>query len=631
MDEAQLEDSSRSDRPRDDLIDAANEVRIRQELVLVALGKRPADKALRVGRLLDVHTRSWREDWEIVIKGRRIAWVGPAGEYQGEVRERFHEPMLSAVPGFGEVHKHIESSHLTPEWEAALVLPRGNTWTCEASHEFSNVNGEHNLEFWLEARRRGSPLKIFPLPGSAVPPTSYEWGGGWFGYAEQKRFMAESLMVAGLDEVMDWPAVWNPENPSYKRLWGMIEATFAGRGVVEGHASGLRDLSSINAFAAAGLASDHEIQTPEETWEKLTRGLFIELRVYAMPEIVKFLIDKRLTDWSQIAFTTDDRSASSTLELGATDHNIRLAIESGLAPELAIQCATINPARHMRLTPFVGALAPGRFADIVLISDATKLTIDKVWADGAQISEGGKYVGAVPHIAWPVWATDTINIRRTVTAADFALKAELGRVTMNAAVIRPFHWHSEFYTLELPVRDGEVQRDSSQAITKFAIVDRFSGEARISKMFWRGCGPATPETALACSVGHDKHNIWVAGSSDAAMAKAVNALAAIYGGWALVRKGDLVATVRFEIGGLMSCRPAEEVDAEMQSLYAEARKVEWMYEPTFRPRWHPGFPERLMFATLTCAPWTWVLVAPCDQAPDGFINVQTGETHPVVW
>ncbi len=89
-----------------------------------------------------------------------------------------HRPDLAAVPGFGEVHKHIESSHLTPEWEAALVLPRGNTWTCEASHEFSNVNGARNLEFWLEARRRGSPLKIFPQPGSAVPPTAYEWGGG---------------------------------------------------------------------------------------------------------------------------------------------------------------------------------------------------------------------------------------------------------------------------------------------------------------------------------------------------------------------------------------------------------------------------------------------------------------------
>jgi len=617
--------------PTDDLIEAAKEVRIRQDLTLTALGKRPADKILRVGRLLDVHTRSWREDWEIVIKGRRIAFVGPAGSYQGEAAESFHEPRLFAVPGFGEVHKHIESSHLTPEWEAALVLPRGNTWTCEASHEFSNVNGKHNLEFWLEARKRGSPLKIFPLPGSAVPPTAYEWGGGYFGYDEQKGFMAESLMVSGLDEVMDWPAVWNPDNPSYRRLWGMIEATFAARGVIEGHASGLRDLPSINAFAAAGLASDHEVQTAEETWDKLSRGLFIELRIYAMPEIIKYLLEKNLADWSQIAFTTDDRSASHTLQLGASDHNVRLAIESGLPPEIAIQCASINPARHMRLTPFVGSLAPGRYADVVLLSDVPGLTIEKVWADGAQISEGKSYTGPVPRIAWPGWATNTINIKRKVTAADFALKAGPGRATMKAAVIRPFHWHPDFYTMELPVRDGEIQRDSSEHVTKFAIVDRFSGEAKISKMFWRGCGPATPETGLACSVGHDKHNIWVVGSSDAAMAKAVNALVGTQGGWALVREGKLAATVRFEIGGLMSCRPAEELDAEMQHLYDEAKKVEWMYEPTFRPRWRPGFPERLMFATLTCAPWTWVLVAPCKEAAEGFINVQTGEAHPVVW
>lgn len=618
-------------RPETALIDAAHEVRIRQDLTLTALGRRKADKALRVGRLLDVHTRSWQTDWEIVIKGTRIAWVGPAGDYAGEVAERVHEPTLAAVPGFGEVHKHIESSHLTPEWEAALVIPRGNTWTCEASHEFSNVDGAHNLEFWLEARKRGSPLKIFPLPGSAVPPTAYEWGGGYFGHDEQQRFLEESLMVAGLDEVMDWPAVWNPDNPSYRRLWGMIEATFAARAVVEGHGSGLRDAASINAFAAAGLASDHEVQTPEETWDKLMRGIFVELRIYAMPEIVRFLLEKGLSDWSQVAFTTDDRSASDTLRLGATDHNVRLAIESGLAPEIAIQCATINPARHMRLTPYVGSLSPGRFADVVLLSDVPSLTIAKVWADGEVASDGARYVGPVPHIDWPSWARDTINIRRIVTASDFALAAAPGRNTMKAAVIRPFHWHPDFYTMELPVRDGEVQRDADENITKFAIVDRFSGEGKVSKMFWRGCGPRTPDTALACSVAHDKHNIWVVGSSDAAMAKAVNALVEINGGWALVREGELVATVRYEIGGLMTCRCAEELDAEMQHLYAEGGKVDWMYEPTFRPRWYPGFPERLMFATLTCAPWTWVLVAPCREAPEGFINVQTGAAHPVVW
>ncbi|MFD1744975.1 adenine deaminase [Rhizobium helianthi] len=611
--------------------DAATEVAIRQELTLVALGKRSADVALRVGRLLDVATRTWALDQEIIIKGRRIAYVGPAGSYSGEVARRIHEPDLSAIPGLGEVHKHIESSHLTPEYEAALVLPRGNTWTCEASHEFSNVNGARTLEFWLKAREAGSPLKIFPLPGSAVPPTGYEHGGGYLGYDEQKAFMRQSLMVAGLDEVMDWPAVWNRENPSYERLWGMIRATFEQRGVVEGHAAGIRDLPTINAFAAAGLASDHEAWTFEELWDKLTHGLFMELRPHSLPDVIRGLLDRGLQDWSQIAFTTDDRSASDTLKMGATDYNVRLAIESGLAPEIAIQCATINPARHMRLTPWVGSIAPGRYADIVLLSDVQRFDIAKVWADGQQVSEGKRYLLDVPKIDWPEWATKTINIGRALTAEDFAIHAEAGRSTMQAAVLRPFHWDDHFLTYELPVEDGKVQRDESRNITKFSVIDRFSGKGAVSRMFWVGCGPRTPDTALACSMAHDKHNIWCVGSSDAAMAKAVNAIARNDGGWALVREGDVVATVRYEVAGLMTCRPPELLHEEMQALYAEGEKIDWMYEPTFSPRWFPGFPERLAFATLTCAPWRWVLVAPSEYAPQGLVNVQTGEVQPVVF
>ncbi|MEO5806295.1 adenine deaminase C-terminal domain-containing protein [Devosia sp.] len=613
------------------LVEAASEVGVRQRLALVALGKRRADRSVRVGRLLDVHGRAWHDDQEIVISGRRIAWVGPAGAYPGAVAERLDRRHLSAVPGFGEVHKHIESSHLTPEYEAALVLPHGNTWTCEASHEFSNVNGPKNLEFWLTARLAGSPMKIFPLPGSAVPPTAYEWGGGHFGYDEQQSFLKQQLMVAGLDEVMDWPAVWNPENPSYERLWGMIRATFEQRGVIEGHAAGMRAITDINAFAAAGMASDHEAWTTEEVQDKLRRGLFMELRPHSLPDIIKGLLAAGQQDWSQFALCTDDRSCSDTLKLGATDHNVRLAIEAGLPPEIAIQLVTINPARHMRLTPWVGSIAPGRFADLVLLDDVQKLAIAEVWADGVQVSAGPKFLPPIPRIDWPVWATQTVNIAELIAADAFAIPAAPGRQTMQAAVLRPFHWSDDFITMDLPVRDGLVQRDDTRNVTKFAIVDRFSGEGKTSKMFWLGTGPKTPDTALACTMGHDKHNIWVVGSSDAAMAQAVNALRQTQGGWALVRQGELVSTVVYEVGGLMSCRPAEAVDAEMQALYAEGAKIDWMYEPTFSPRWWPGFPERLAFATLTCAPWRWVLVAPSPLAPEGFVNVSTGNTHPIVW
>lgn len=622
---------SDGDFPEDLFINGADEVRIRRRLTLAALGKHPADCVLRVGRLLDVHGREWLEDHEIVMCGRRIAYVGPSGTWPGETACRIDERGLSAVPGFGEVHKHIESSHLTPEYEAAMVLPHGNTWTCEASHEFSNVDGANNLEFWMTARRHGSPLKIFPLPGSATPPTAYEWGGGYYGHGEQSGFMASSLMVAGLDEVMDWPSVWNPDNPSHDRIWSMIQATFEQRGVIEGHAAGMRDPVEISAFAAAGMASDHEAWTSQEVLDKLRRGLFIELRPHSLPEVIRDLIARGQADWSQFAFCTDDRSCSDTLRLGATDYNVRLAIENGLAPEIAIQCVTINPARHMRLTPWVGSIAPGRYADIVLLDDVPSLSIRKVWADGRLVADEGGYVGETPAIAWPTWATRTLRIERRMKADDFAIRAAPGRETMNAALLRPFHWHDEFITMELPVENGMVQRDSARNVTKFAIVDRFSGEGRTVSMFWLGTGPSTPDCALACSMGHDKHNIWVVGSSDAAMAEAVNALIDNQGGWALVDRGRLAATVRYEVGGLMTQRPPEELHAEMEALYEAARAIDWMYEPTYSPRWGPGFPERLAFATLTCAPWRWVLVAPGPLAPEGFVNVRTGEAHPIVW
>ena len=616
----------------DDLIlDAAAEVSIRQRLVLVALGKAPAALAIEVGRLFSSYSRTWLVDQEIIIVGRRIAYVGPIGSYRGTVRDRVRHPNLSAVPGLGEVHKHIESTHLTPEFEGELVLPRGNTWTCEASHEFANVNGSRNIEFWQKARLAGSPLKIFIQPGSAVPPSAWEESGGYYGYDEQREFLTHHLAVTSLDEVMDWPAVWNPDNPGYARMWGMIGATLEARAVVEGHGSGLTDPHDISAFVASGISSDHEVWALDEAWDRLERGIFTELRPFSYDAIIPGLIERGLPDWQNIAFTTDDRSASETLELGASDHNVRHAIHFGLAPEIAIQCATINPARHMRIEQWVGSIAPGRYADIVLLDDVERFSIDAVYADGIKVGEKQSYVGPRIRIAWPEWATRTINVGRTLSAGDFAIKAEPGRDVMKAAVLRPFHWNEDFLVEDLPVVDGEVQRDAARFITKWSLVDRYRGDGAVASMFWTGCGPADPDTALACSVAHDSHNIWTVGSSDEAMATAVNHLSETQGGWALVHGGKLVADVRLEIAGLMTARTAEAFDEEMQEFYRRAAKVEWMFLPSALSLWKPGFPEYLKFATLTCSPWRWVLVAPSKLAPEGFVNVQTGETHKVVW
>jgi adenine deaminase len=247
------------------------------------------------------------------------------------------------------------------------------------------------------------------------------------------------------------------------------------------------------------------------------------------------------------------------------------------------------------------------------------------------VGEGKRYVGPTVRIDWPEWASRTVNVGRRLAAKDFAIAAEPGRTSMQAAVLRPFHWNEDFLVEELPVADGEVQRDASRLITKWSVIDRYRGDGAVAAMFWTGCGPADPDTALACSVAHDSHNIWAVGSSDAAMATAVNHLSEIQGGWALVHRGRLVADVKLEIAGLMTARTAEAFDVEMQAFYAAAAKVDWMFRPSALNLWKPGFPEFLKFATLTCSPWRWVLVAPSKLAPEGFVNVQTGETHKVVW
>ena len=612
---------------------AEAEVKLRQHLVQVALSRAPADLVLRVGRLLNVHAAQWLDDWEIVFAGERIAWTGPAGTWPGTAAKRAHHPDLHAVPGFGEVHKHIESTHITPEYEAELVLPFGNTWTCEGSHEIANVVGDRTPEFWSLPRRHGVPFKIFPLIGAAVPPTAYECcGGGYFDYGSMDRFLRDHMAVIGLDEVMDWPSVWNPKNPSYDRTWGMLQACFEHRGVIEGHAARMEDPHAINAFAASGISSDHEVWVDQEAYDKLLRGLFVEIRPYAMPHIVGGLIARGLKDWSNTALTTDDRGVADTLAMGATDHNIRLAISCGVPLEAAYQMVSINPARHMRIDHWVGAIAPGRFADVVLLEDPRTVKIAQVYADGKLVAERGRYLLETPHIDWPDWARSTINIGRALTADDFRIDAPPGRSTVKAAILKPRHFEDNFITVELPVVDGVVQRDSTRKITKMAMVDRYTGEAKVARMFWQEVGPRTPDTALACSVAHDKHNVWTMGSSDAAMALAVNTLAAMDGGWVLVKHGKVAATVRLEIGGLMASRPPRVLAEEFATLFAAGADIDWNFELNKNdPRIKPGFPYRTIFYFLTCTPWKWVLVAPAPNAQTGLVNVETGQVHPVVW
>ena len=599
------------------------EIKIRQHLVQVALAREEADLIIRGATVLNVHTSRWIEKQDIVIKGTRIAWTGDSGTWHGKAAEIHDATGFWAVPGFGEPHKHIESTYLTPEYEAALVIPMGNTWTAEGSHEISNVVGSYNAEYWLKAERAGSPLKIFVSIGSATPPTVYEKGGGYYGYEEMADFLKSDLRVTALGEVMDWAALSNPGAPGHQRLWEMIQATYDYRGVIEGHGKGLTDVNDINAFAAAGLSSDHDADSKEAGWNKLLRGTFLQLRADEVRIVYPYLVEKGLSDWSNVSVTSDDRDVHMTLQLGSMDYNIRNAIESGVPVIAAYQMGSYNTARHFHIEHLVGSLAPGRFADVVLLTDPETVKIERVFANGKLAGEKGKYLLPIPAVDYPDWLSNTMKLPRSLTAEDFVIAAPAGRESVNAALLEVFYFAPDFIREVMPVTNGVVKADPSRGINKVALVDRHQNTGRVAKMFWRDVGLITPRSALAASHAHDLHNIWALGNDDEAMALAVNTVAKMGGGWALVDKGKLVAQVRLEIAGLVTQRPVKEVAAEVEALNAAADTMKWIG--------HPGIPELMKFAFLTASPWKWQFVAPNDENPDGFVNVTTGETHPVVW
>ena len=599
------------------------ETKIRQSLVQVALAQEPADLIIRGANVLNVFTLLWMPDTDIVVKGERIAWVGPTGQWKGRSAQVVDAKGLYAVPGFGESHKHIESSLLSPEYEAALVIPLGNTWTTEGSHEFSNVSGPHNVEFWLTPAQHGSPLKIFPALGSATPPSAFEIGGGNYAYREIADNIKSSLDVQGLDEVMDWPAVSVPTHPGYQRIWEDIQATRDNRGVIDGHGAGLRDLDRIDAFAAVGLTSDHETRVAEEAWLKLQAGLFLQLRDDNIEKAVPLFVKNGLKQWDNVSLVTDDRTVADTLKQGTMNTHIALAIKMGAPVEAAYAMGSLYPARHAHMDSLVGSIAPGRYADVVLLSSLKEVAIKDVFANGRLAAKDGKYLLPVPTINWPTWATHTINVGRRLTAKDFEILAPAGRSSVTAAIQEPFYTEPDQKTATLPVLDGVVQRDPAHDIVKVAIVDRYTGKAKLGKMFFTGMGPKTPNSAVATSVSHDLHNITVIGSSDEAMAIAVNRISEINGGLVLVKEGKVTAEMRLEIGGLMTSRPVAEAAASVENLYDKGDELEWIGSP--------GFPRRVLFAMITCSPFTWRLVVPYPGNPSGLVLLQTGETKPIVW
>src|SRR6478735_7579895 len=454
----------------------------------VARGDEPADLVVRGGRLFSVFTREWLETDLAVVDGH----VAGLGDYEGV--DELDASGRYVVPGFVDAHMHLESSKLLVDEFARLVLPLGTTTVVVDPHEIANVLGTDGVH-WLLDVCGDLPLDVYFMASSCVPASVFESPrrplspGDLEGLLRRRR-------VRGLAEMMHFPGV------------------VSGDEHVDGHAPGVLG-KQLNAYAAAGIYSDHEASTPEEGRERLRAGMWLLIReasaarnLHALLPLVQELGTER------IAFCTDDREPEHIAEDGHVNSMVRDAVAAGIAPEDALVLATLHGLHHL------GAIAPGYQADLLLLPELESFVPETVL-------KRGRPLGEIERPEVPEWVKHTVRVRH-VAARDFTIPWEGGRARVIGVI--PDQISTESLVEEPVVEDGHAV--AGNGLAKIAVVERHLGTGRMAVGLVRGFD--LQSGALASSFAHDAHNIVVVGMEDHDMARAIGRLTEIGGGVVVV-------------------------------------------------------------------------------------------------
>lgn len=545
-----------------------------QNQIRSALGERPLDLLIRNARLVDVY-REMILETDLGVCGDRIVSV-----FRNETRQAKRTLDANgryALPGFIDAHIHIESALLTPDRLAEVVVPTGTTTLFVDPMEVANVAGYEGLaEFFRAAPTL--PYRIFVEVSSRVPTApGLETTGGELGPAEVRRVLAWPSAIS-LGE-LDPSKVLEHKAPYLKK----IMAAHARGKIANGHAAGLSG-KDLEAYAAARLADDHECVTLDDVKARLAMGMAVIIREGSSERNLRDLISGIVREdlpTRHMMFCVDDKFSADIAAEGHIDYNVNEAIRLGLDPLKAIQMASLNAAEHFRLDDRLGALSPGRFADFILTDSLTPISPAQVYVGGRLVAESGRLVVDVPKIRYAAWLRNTVRVKRGTKAAHFAFKHPersaakskdaAGSVTVRVIEIVPDQIINYFREAELAVTDGEVRSDPAQDVLKIAVVERHGKNGNIAVAFAKGFG--LKRGAIGGTVAHDHHNIVVLGASDDDLAACVRALVKMRGGFVAVAEGRTLAQVPLAVAGLMSDRPAAEVNAALDKLNAAAREL----------------------------------------------------------
>ncbi len=529
-----------------------------QTLAAVAMGREPADMVIQNGRWVCVQSGEIISNTDIAVKERRIAYVGPdASHTVGDSTRVIDADGYYLVPGLLDAHMHIESGMVTVTEFVRTVAVRGTTGMFVDPHEIANVFGLKGVRLMVD-EAAVQPIHVWVQMPSCVPSApGLETPGATIGPDEVAEAMNWDGIV-GLGEMMNFPGVANGDEKMHAE---MAETRRAGK-VIGGHYAAPDLGRPFHGYVAGGPEDDHEGTRLEDAIARVRQGMKPMLRLgsgwHDVATQVRAITEKGL-DPRHFLLCTDDTHAETLVTEGHMDRVVRHAIARGLTPLTAIQMATLNTATHFGLARDVGMLAPGRYADILLVPNLPEFSVETVIAKGRIIAEKRQLTIDLPRYAYPDWATHSVHLSMEIRPPDFRLPApENGPYTANVIGVIENQAPTRHLRIDVTAENGEVAVNMKRDLAKIALVARHAGTNGVRVGLVQGFGLTVP-CAIGTTVAHDCHHMLVVGTSETDMAKVANKLATVGGGQAISRNGKIIGLVELPIAGLMSSEQAPVV------------------------------------------------------------------------
>ncbi|KQQ34611.1 adenosine deaminase [Rhizobium sp. Leaf306] len=538
----------------------------------VASARREPDLVIRDARMLSTYSERILPGREIWLSGGRIAAVKPTGSYKGTSAKIYDAKGGILAPGLVDPHIHIESSMVTACAYAEAALLNGTTTIFCDSHEIGNVMDVAGVEAMLEDARM-APLSIFLTVPSTVPATSpeLETAGGDLTPDKIAALFDKWPEAVALGEKMDFVPVAMGDERSH----AILAAALSRGRPVSGHVYG-REF--VAAYAASGVTDTHEAIDRDIADDLLEAGVWLFLRGgppttpwHSLPQAIKTITELGASH-KRVAVCTDDRDAEDLLAFGM-DWVTREAVKYGMTPEQAWAMGSLHGATRFGMENEIGGLGGGRRADLVLLSD--NLEPVSTWYGGELVVDQKKITPVLDEALskpyrYPEAAYHTVKLPKnlkltpdlpTETVIAHTIKTELPGITLGHVTV----------TLE-PANDWQTQFDR-HGLCFVTVVERHGkSPGNVAHGLLNGFG--LKKGAVASSVGHDSHNIIVAGTNERDMQVALDAIEATQGGVCVVMDGKVTAMVPLPIAGLLSDKRVHEVADEVKALKLEWEKAE---------------------------------------------------------